>query len=78
MKHLKQNHEETVQQWKNKVEKLKQTTWEHICPESIVRRKNVLINQQVKDAQLASKSSSFLGLTPEEFKQVLYRVHQEF
>ena len=39
MKHLKQNHEETVQQWKNKVEKLKQTTWEHICPESIVRRK---------------------------------------
>ena len=27
-----------------------------------------LVNQQVKDAQLASKASSFLDMTPEDFK----------
>ena len=40
--------------------------------------KIALFNQQVKYAQLDFKASSFLDLTPKDFKQVLYKVHEEF
>ena len=42
------------------------------------QKKIVILEQQVKDAQIASKASSFSSLTAEEFKNVLCKVHQEF
>ena len=40
--------------------------------------KIVILEKQVKDAQIASEASSFSNLTLEEFKKVLCKVHQEF
>ena len=41
-------------------------------------KKVALVNQQVKDAQLALKASCFLEMTPEDFKQVLCKLQEEF
>ena len=40
--------------------------------------KNVVVNEQLKDAQVASKGLCFLDLTPEDFKQVLCKLQEEF
>ena len=37
-----------------------------------------LVNQQLKDAQVALKGLCFLDMTPEDFKQVLYKLQEEF
>ena len=37
-----------------------------------------LVNQQLKDAQLGLKVLCFLDMTPKDFKQVLYKLQEEF
>ena len=37
-----------------------------------------LVNEQLKDAQVASKGSCFLDMTHEDFKQVLCKLQEEF
>ena len=40
--------------------------------------KIVIVNEQLKDAQVASKGLCFLDMTPDDFKQVLYKLQEEF
>ena len=65
---MKREHEDIVQQWKNKVEQLKHQLGNVDILNQQQVEKIALTNKQLKDALLASKASSFLNLTPEDFK----------
>ena len=68
---LKQEHEDRVQQWKNKVEQLKHQLENSDVLNLQQAEQIAYVNQQLKDAHLASKASSFLDRIPKDFKQVL-------
>ena len=75
---LKQENEDKIEEWKNKVEEAKHQLRNAEVVNQQQAEKIALINQELKDVHLASKGFSFVDVKPGDFKQVLFKIHEEF
>ena len=75
---LKQEHKDKIEKWKKKAKEAKQQLQNADIVNQQQAEQIALVNQELKDVHLASKGCSFVDVRPEDFKQVLCKIHKEF
>ena len=75
---MKQEHEDKIEKWKKKDKEAKQQLQNADIVNQQQAEQIALVNQEMKDLHLASKGFSFVDVKPGDFKQVLFKIHEEF
>ena len=75
---MRDEYEEKLRKIEEKNDLLKQQLEEEKCLNDKHEQTIATLEQHFKDFQLASSTSSFSKFTKEEFKQMAYKIHDDF